>query len=207
MSTVSSTASRDQRRTCFDELAKVATQLARDEVGALFAIERRVRLQHIVAQGVALDAAANADLLGSIFWPKSPLHDGGVVLRGDRIVGAGCHFPLGERRDPSSRIGTRHRAALGLSATTDAIVVVVSEETGRVSVAVDGELRPVEHPARLAERLEELMERHEPARPAPAAEEATFDDSPPPSSFMGTADASPDAASGAAVGDTGGAAA
>lgn len=128
---------------CVDELCTAAAKLAEERKGALFAIERRILLHHIAATGVPVDAEARSDTLLTIFWPGSPLHDGGVVLRGDRIVAARCIFPLTERRELASEIGTRHRAAIGLSEETDAVVVVVSEETGRVGIALQGELRHV----------------------------------------------------------------
>jgi diadenylate cyclase len=90
--------------------------------------------------GITIDAELNSYLLESIFFPKSALHDGGVVVRDDRIVAASCLFPLSQNPDVDKRLGTRHRAALGLSEETDAIVLIVSEETGKVSVAVGGRL-------------------------------------------------------------------
>ncbi len=140
-----------------DDLTRAVVNLARDRHGALFAVERRTALHHIVATGVPVDAEVRSDLLASIFWPGAPLHDGGAVIRGDRLVAAGCIFPLAERRDLTSRIGTRHRAGIGLSEETDAVVVIVSEETGKVSLAVDGELRAVEQPAELAQVLREVL--------------------------------------------------
>jgi len=139
-----------------DEICAAVTRLARDQTGALLAIERGNLLHHIARSGVAVDAECRADLLVSIFWPGSPLHDGGAVLRGDRVAAAGCIFPLAERTERASDLGTRHRAALGLSEESDAIVVVVSEETGRVSIAVHGELRPVAPPD-LKESLQRLL--------------------------------------------------
>jgi diadenylate cyclase len=130
--------------------------MSRERRGALFAIERSNTLQHIAATGTQLDAQATPELLAGIFWPGAPLHDGGVVIRGDRIVAAGCIFPLAERRDLDSRLGTRHRAALGLSEESDAVVVTVSEETGRVSVAVGGRLEFVDPPGDIRRVLEEL---------------------------------------------------
>lgn len=134
---------------CLEELAKAVPRLSRQRHGALFAIERENILHHIATTGVSLDSEARADLLTTIFWPGSPLHDGGVVLRGDRVAAAACIFPLAERREFASAIGTRHRAGLGLSEESDAVVVIVSEETGRVSVAVAGRLLPVDPPEAL----------------------------------------------------------
>lgn len=149
---------RARPRSCLDDLALAAVNLSRERHGALFAVERRAALNNIVETGVAIDAEARAELLANIFWPGAPMHDGGVVIRGDRIVAAGCIFPLAERRDLTVRMGTRHRAGIGLSEQSDAIIVIVSEETGRVSVAVDGEMRPVDPPGDLARILRELAE-------------------------------------------------
>lgn len=139
-----------------DDLCAACARLAREKKGALFAIERRNLLHHITETGVSLDAEARADLLVTIFWPGSPLHDGGVVLRGDRVAAAACIFPLAERRELASTIGTRHRAALGLSEESDAVVVVVSEETGRISVCYQGELSVVP-PSELKDALLGLL--------------------------------------------------
>ena len=164
---------RARPRSCLDDLARAAVNLSRERHGALFAVERRAALNDIVETGVQIDAEARAELLANIFWPGAPMHDGGVVIRGDRVVAAGCIFPLAERRDLTTRMGTRHRAGIGLSEQSDAIIVIVSEETGRVSVAVDGEMRPVDPPGDLARILRELTET--PAEPPPSIE--THDES------------------------------
>jgi diadenylate cyclase len=104
------------------------------------AIEREIGFRSVAETGVAIDAKATVDLLTTIFFPNSPLHDGGVVLRGDRIAAAACVFPLTQRQGLRTSIGMRHRAAIGLTDETDAVVVVVSEETGEISVAHHGHL-------------------------------------------------------------------
>ncbi len=125
-------------------IADAVDLLARGQFGAIIAIERSVRLGGLVEVGQLLDARLSARMLQSIFWPNSPLHDLGVVVRGDRIVAAGVQFPLAEEGTVPAGLGSRHRAAIGLSAESDAIVVVVSEETGTVSLAVEGRLeRPI----------------------------------------------------------------
>jgi len=127
------------------QLAKAVEALQEEKIGAILAIERTESLAPFTTGGRWLDAPVNAELLLTIFYPGTALHDGGVIVRGDRIAWAGCIFPLAmdERR---RAFGTRHRAAVGLSERTDAIVVVVSEETGRASVAYRGELvRGVSH--------------------------------------------------------------
>jgi len=111
-----------------------ASRLAAQKMGALIVIARETGLDEFAETGVALDAELSADLLCTIFFPRSPLHDGAVIVRGDRIAAAGATLPLAETTVQSERIGTRHRAALGITEQTDAVVVVVSEETGRVSL-------------------------------------------------------------------------
>lgn len=160
---------RARPRSCLDDLSRAAVNLSRERHGALFAVERRAALNNICETGVEIDAEARAELLANIFWPGAPMHDGGVVIRGDRVVAAGCIFPLAERRDLTSRLGTRHRAGIGLSEQSDAIIVIVSEETGRVSVAVDGEMRPVDPPGDLARILRELTET--PPEPVPSTDD------------------------------------
>ncbi len=123
-----------------DELVLSARQLSRERIGALLVIEREVGLNDVIQTGRRLDAVASADLLRTIFYPGTPLHDLAAVIRGDRVVAAGCLLPLTERRDVRGLLGTRHRAALGLGETTDAAIVVVSEETGAISLAVEGRL-------------------------------------------------------------------
>ncbi len=122
-------------------LLRAVARLSKDRIGALIAIEREATLAELAEGGITLDAELNSDLIESIFFPKSALHDGGVVVRGDRIVAASCLFPLTQRQDLDKRLGTRHRAAIGLSEETDAFVIVVSEETGKISTASAGELR------------------------------------------------------------------
>ena len=123
-----------------DELIGSITYLSRNKVGALIAIERQVGLGGIVEAGVRLDSEVSKELLNTIFWPGSALHDMGVVIRGERLVAAGVQFPLAEGDAVSQELGSRHRAAIGLSQEVDALIIVVSEETGTISVAERGEL-------------------------------------------------------------------
>ena len=123
-----------------DEIANAAVKLSKSHIGALVAIERDVGLTDIIEKGCRIDAALTSELLETIFFPGSALHDGAVVVRGDRVAAAGCLFPLTDDSSLSKSMGTRHRAALGISEETDAVAVVVSEETGRISIAVDGKL-------------------------------------------------------------------
>jgi diadenylate cyclase len=134
-------------------LSRAAFLLARSKVGALIAIEQQSGLKEFHETGTPLDAQLTVELLLTIFTPRSPLHDGAVIVHDNRIVAAACFLPLAEHSF-TARVGTRHRAAIGLSEQTDAVVIVVSEETGGVSIARDGKLtRPVEEEQRLTKML------------------------------------------------------
>ncbi|MHC4441447.1 MAG: diadenylate cyclase CdaA [Planctomycetota bacterium] len=121
-------------------IASACTQLSKNKIGSLIAVERDIGLSGLVDQGVKVDARLSSDLLNTIFWPGSALHDMGVVIQQGRIAAAGCPFPLGDAEGYDRSIGSRHRAAIGLSLDSDAVVVVVSEETGAISIAVRGRL-------------------------------------------------------------------
>lgn len=123
-----------------DEIADALERLTRSGIGAIIAVEREIPLGEYVESGSALTAKVSADLLTTIFTPYSPLHDGAVIVRGDTIIAAGCILPLSQATISDRSLGTRHRAALGLSEETDAVVMVVSEETARLSMAVGGQL-------------------------------------------------------------------
>jgi len=122
------------------EIVKAALSLSKRRIGALIAIQRENRLDHYVESGIEIDAKVNSELLMTIFMPNTPLHDGGVIISGDRVLGAGCLFPLTQNPKVSRTLGTRHRAGLGLSEESDAVVIVISEETGGISVAAGGKL-------------------------------------------------------------------
>jgi len=122
------------------EVVRGARQCAQDRVGALIVLEREVGLNDIIRTGKRVDGAVSTELLRTVFFPGSPLHDGAAVIRGDRLVAAGCVLPLTERDDVGALLGTRHRAALGLSEQTDAAVVIVSEESGALSFTLEGKL-------------------------------------------------------------------
>ena len=136
-----------------DEVTDAAERLSRSSTGAIIAIERDVPLGEYVESGRELHAKVSGDLLATIFTPYTPLHDGAVVVRGDSIVGAGCILPLSQARVEDRSLGTRHRAALGLSEETDALVIVVSEETGAISLASGGALLRGLTPTQLREAL------------------------------------------------------
>ncbi|HOE13198.1 MAG TPA: diadenylate cyclase CdaA [bacterium] len=132
--------SRRGKDTVTAEIVKASQILSQRNVGALIVFERGTSLQGFVDTGIALDALVSAELLVTIFSRNTPLHDGAVILRNDVVAAASCLLPLTERLEVDKELGTRHRAALGLSEETDAIVVVVSEETGTISVAVNGSM-------------------------------------------------------------------
>ena len=121
-------------------LADSAAYLSRNRIGAIIAVERTVGLGSFIQAGTVLNANLTAPLLNTIFYPGSPLHDMGVIIRDGRIAAAGCQFPLAESEEVDPSPGSRHRAALGLAKEGDAVVIVVSEETGRVSLAYEGHL-------------------------------------------------------------------
>lgn len=123
-----------------DEISKSAVALSKKKIGALVAIEREVGLRAYIESGVPLDGKISSELINTIFMPNTPLHDGGIIIQEDRIVAAACLFPLSQESHVTKTLGTRHRAAIGLTEETDAIVVVVSEETGTISIAVGGRL-------------------------------------------------------------------
>ena len=117
-----------------------ATELSKTKTGALIVLERDIKIQDIVNTGIPMNAEVSPQLLVNIFEPKTPLHDGAVVISGNKIAAAACVLPLADDKDISKELGTRHRAAIGISKESDSLVVVVSEETGKISVAKDGTL-------------------------------------------------------------------
>ncbi len=139
-----------------DSVSDAALGMARRKFGALSGIGRETGLGDYIETGIAVDAIASPELIEGIFYPNSPLHDGAAVLRGNRIVAAGCTLPLSDN-SPPGELGTRHRAGLGITERTDAISLVVSEETGRISVAADGRMYMRLDDARLHSLLERLV--------------------------------------------------
>ena len=139
-----------------EEVVTAAGLLAGRKVGALVAVERAIGLRNYVDSGIPLDSRVTYDLLVSIFQPESPLHDGAVIIQDERIAAAACFLPL-TVSPQSTELGTRHRAAIGLTEESDAVALVVSEETGAVSLAVDGQIERDLDSARLAARLEALV--------------------------------------------------
>src|SRR5215204_3466286 len=127
-----------EQRENIEVIVQTVERLADVRIGALIAIEQSIQLQESVESGIAIDCVATPEMLETIFFPNNAIHDGGVIIKGDRITHAACIFPLSRRADLAKTLGTRHRAAIGLSEETDAIVVVVSEETGSISYAYKG---------------------------------------------------------------------
>src|SRR5262245_57489660 len=150
-------AGREERSHVIDDVVKAAEALAAKRMGALIVLERTAGLRQYAELGVPLDALVSADLLVSLFLPYSPLHDGAALIRDNRVAAAGCFLPLSRSTQLSRAIGTRHRAALGLSEETDAVVLAVSEESGRISLAVGGHMEsPLDREA-LRQRLGDLF--------------------------------------------------
>ena len=131
----------DEREKVVYEIVNAMEALKKDRIGALIVIERDNSLTEYIQKSKKIYADISSDLLVSIFFPNNPLHDGGVIIQGDKITSAGAVFPTSDNLKISKRLGTRHRAALGISETGDSISLVVSEETGRLSIAMNGELR------------------------------------------------------------------
>src|SRR6267378_1255499 len=123
-------ASAHEQRENIEVIIQTVERLADVRIGALLAIEQSIQLQEAVESGILVDCEATPEMLETIFFPNNAIHDGGVILKGDRVAYAACIFPLTQRQDLSKSLGTRHRAAIGLSEETDAVVVVVSEENG-----------------------------------------------------------------------------
>ena len=140
-----------------EEIVVAADALAKQRTGAIIVVERQVGLRSHAEGGIPLDAMVSYDLLVSIFQPSSPLHDGAVIVQGDRIAAAACFLPLTVNPRPGKQYGSRHRAAIGLTEENDAVALVVSEETGRISLAVDGEIEQPADTDVLRQRLRSLM--------------------------------------------------
>ncbi|MEI9894313.1 MAG: diadenylate cyclase CdaA [Chthoniobacter sp.] len=147
----------NQNREALELVREITFDLANRQLGALIAIERGQNIESFAESGVKIDCALSTELAVSIFFPKTPLHDGGIIIRNDRIVSAACIFPITQRADLDRALGLRHRAALGLSEESDAIVIVVSEETGIVSICHQGHIERSFDPESFDHRLAELF--------------------------------------------------
>jgi diadenylate cyclase len=140
-----------------EQVAEAAMQLSKHEIGALIAFQRDVGLEDFIEGGTRVDSDVTSMLLMTIFWPDTPLSDGGVVIQNLRVAAAGCIFPLSENASIDRRLGTRHRAAIGLTEDTDAVCVIVSEETGIVSLSVGGQIIRSLDKEQLVKRLMHLV--------------------------------------------------
>ena len=149
----------DEREKLVNEIMKSVEYLKRNRIGALIVIERDVSLQEYINRATKIYADISSELISSIFFPNNPLHDGGVIIQGDRITCAGAVFRTSMNPNISKRLGTRHRAAVGVAEESDALALIVSEETGRISIASNGKL---EHNLTLDEFRMRLMEEMKP---------------------------------------------
>jgi diadenylate cyclase len=152
-----------------EELVVACTVLASQRTGAILAVERQIGLRNYIEGGIPLDATVTSDLLISIFQTKSPLHDGAVIIQADRLAAAACFLPLTVNPAISKDFGSRHRAAIGLTEESDAVAIVVSEETGRISIALDGHVESGVDADRLRARLRALVPHRRKAMEATAA--------------------------------------
>jgi diadenylate cyclase len=151
----------------YDDIVLAANLFSQNQTGALIVIEREIGLRTYIESGVPLDAKLSYDLLATIFRPSAPLHDGAVIVQKDRIAAAACFLPLSMNPVLSTQLGTRHRAGIGITEETDAIAVIVSEETGAISLAVAGTIERDLTIEYLRERMGELLRRYVPASTLP----------------------------------------
>ena len=140
-----------------ESVCTAAADLSRDKLGALMVIERSTKLGDFIRSGVEIDSVVSPFVLKNIFFNKAPLHDGAVILRNGRIAAAGCFLPLSTKEDIDKDLGTRHRAAIGLTEVSDAVVIIVSEETGKISLAVGGTLERNYNYATLKQALNSIL--------------------------------------------------
>jgi diadenylate cyclase len=148
-----------QKKETIDVITDSVFELSSRQIGALLAIERDTAIRSFAESGVNIDCEMSEELLITIFYPKTPLHDGGVIVRNDRIIAAACIFPVSQREDLDRTLGLRHRAALGVTEESDAIAVVVSEETGNISICHRGKIEREFKPGQFEKRLSELLMR------------------------------------------------
>ena len=152
----------EQLNNMITEVCRSVSSMSEKKIGALIVFERRTLLGSIIETGTVVDAAASQELIGTIFFPKTPLHDGAAIIRNDRVIAAGCILPLTKNTGINKELGTRHRAALGVTEESDAVVVVVSEETGYISIAKQGSITRDISAAELREKLQnDLIENFE----------------------------------------------
>jgi diadenylate cyclase len=166
----------------YDDIVLAANLFSQNQTGALIVIEREIGLRTYIESGVALDARLSYDLLATIFRPSAPLHDGAVIVQRDRIAAAACFLPLSMNPVLSTQLGTRHRAGIGITEETDAVAVIISEETGSISIAVAGGIERDLTVERLRERLSILLRRYAPSPSLPSSMEESSVDEDHPSS-------------------------
>src|SRR5690242_842379 len=153
----------------YDDIVLAANLFSQNQTGALIVMEREIGLRTYIESGVPMDARLSYDLLATVFRPSAPLHDGAVIVQKDRIAAAACFLPLSMNPVLSTQMGTRHRAGIGITEETDAIAVIVSEETGAISLAVSGNIERDISAEQLRERLSELLRRYVPPATLPTA--------------------------------------
>jgi len=168
----------------YDDIVLAANLFSQNQTGALIVIEREIGLRTYIESGVSLDARLSYDLLATVFRPSAPLHDGAVIVQRDRIAAAACFLPLSMNPVLSTQLGTRHRAAIGITEETDAVAVIISEETGMISMAVAGSIERELTVERLRERLSALLRRYAPTATLPNPVEESFIEEEPPSSHL-----------------------
>lgn len=152
----------EEADTLVNEIDKVVFNMSAKKIGALIVLEREIGINEIIDTGIRVDGLVTAPFMMNVFIPNTPLHDGAAVIRGNRMIAAGCLLPLTENRSLSTELGTRHRAALGLSEQCDAVVVIVSEETGIVSIAENGHITRRLNSEQLKSRLRPLLTKDDP---------------------------------------------
>ncbi len=140
MNTQSSAYDSEPIEDCIDKVSRAAGLMQESKTGALVVFERSTQLGEIIDTGTVINATPSVQMVNNIFFPKSPLHDGALIIRDGRLYAAGCILPLTQREDLSTQLGTRHRAAIGMTENSDAVVLVVSEETGTISIVVNGQI-------------------------------------------------------------------
>ena len=152
----------EEADTLVNEIDKVVFNMSAKKIGALIVLEREIGINEIIDTGIRVDGLVTAPFMMNVFIPNTPLHDGAAVIRGNRMIAAGCLLPLTENRSLSTELGTRHRAALGLSEQCDAVVVIVSEEIGIVSIAENGHITRRLNSEQLKNRLRPLLTKDDP---------------------------------------------
>jgi uncharacterized protein (TIGR00159 family) len=162
-----SSASSEAERANVDEIARAANRLARERIGGLIVLERETGLKNFIETGSKLDAQVKAELIYSIFVPTSPIHDGAVIITGGRIAAAGCFLPLSKDPNIDKRFGTRHRAALGITEDSDAIVVLISEEAGEAHLVKNGKIITNLNESEMVQSLSALLDLSRPSESLP----------------------------------------